>query len=88
MYGKKVKLRFLFLTLVLVSVILSIFLILQSLKDNVIYFQSPSEIKSLIELNEKKISNEKRANAAVITLNGISIDTCIEVFDKILIDAG
>ena len=55
MYGKKVKLRFLFLTLVLVSIILSVFLILQSLKDNVIYFQSPSEIKSLIEIDKKKI---------------------------------
>ena len=55
MYGKKVKLRFLFLSLVLVSVILSVFLILQSLKDNVIYFQSPSEIKSLIEIDKKKI---------------------------------
>jgi|TARA_B110000261_G_scaffold139493_1_gene158947 cytochrome c-type biogenesis protein CcmE len=55
MYGKKVKLRFLFLTLVLLSVILSVFLILQSLKDNIIYFQSPSEIKSSIELRKKKI---------------------------------
>ena len=55
MYGKKVKLRFLFLTLILISIILSIFLILQSLKDNVIYFQSPSEIKSLIELDKKKV---------------------------------
>ena len=55
MYGKKVKLRFVFLALVLASVILTVFLILQSLKENVVYFQSPSEIKSLIELNEKKI---------------------------------
>ncbi|MDA9071375.1 cytochrome c maturation protein CcmE [Candidatus Pelagibacter sp.] len=55
MYGKKVKLRFLFLVLILLSVILSIFLILQSLKENVIYFQSPSEIKSLVELDKKKI---------------------------------
>jgi len=55
MYGKKVKLRFLFLVLVLASVILSVFLILNSLKENVIYFQSPSEIKSLIELDKKKI---------------------------------
>ena len=55
MYGKKVKLRFLFLTLILASVILTVFLILQSLKNNVVYFQSPSEIKSLIELNKKKI---------------------------------
>ena len=55
MYGKKVKLRFLFLALILGSVILTVFLILQSLKDNVIYFQSPSEIKSSAELNKKKI---------------------------------
>ena len=55
MYGKKVKLRFLFLALILASVILTVFLVLQSLKENVVYFQSPSEIKSLIELNTKKI---------------------------------
>jgi cytochrome c-type biogenesis protein CcmE len=55
MYGKKVKLRFVFLALILASVILTIFLVLQSLKENIVYFQSPSEIKSLIELNKKKI---------------------------------
>ena len=55
MYGKKVKLRFIFLALILSSVILTVFLILQSLKENVVYFQSPSEIKSLIELDRKKI---------------------------------
>ena len=55
MYGKKVKLRFIFLVLILATVILTVFLILQSLKENVVYFQSPSEIKSLIEFNKKKI---------------------------------
>jgi cytochrome c-type biogenesis protein CcmE len=55
MYGKKVKLRFIFLALILASVILTVFLVLQSLKENVVYFQSPSEIKSLVELNKKKI---------------------------------
>ena len=55
MYGKKVKLRVLFLALILSSVILTVFLVLQSLKENVVYFQSPSEIKSLIELDKKKI---------------------------------
>ena len=55
MYGTKVKLRFIFLALILASVILTVFLILQSLKENVVYFQSPSEIKSLIELDKKKI---------------------------------
>ena len=54
MYGKKVKLRLAFLALILGSVILTVFLVLQSLKENVVYFQSPSEIKSLIELNKKK----------------------------------
>ena len=55
MYGKKVKFRFLFLILIISIVILTVYLILQSLKENVVYFQSPSEIKSLIELDKKKI---------------------------------
>ena len=55
MYGKKVKLRIVFLVLILISVILTVFLILQSLKENVVYFQSPSEIKTLVELESKKI---------------------------------
>ena len=49
MYGKKVKLRIVFLALILASVILTVYLVLKSLKENVVYFQSPSEIKSLIE---------------------------------------
>ena len=55
MYGKKVKLRILFLSLLLLSIILTIFLILNSLRDNVIYFKSPTEVKLLKELTEKKI---------------------------------
>ena len=55
MYGKKVKLRALFISLLLVSVILSIFLVLKSLEENVIYFQSPTEIRNLSEIDNKKI---------------------------------
>ena len=55
MYGKKVKLRILFLFLVLATVALSIYLVLKSLEENVIYFLSPSEIKNLSEINKKKI---------------------------------
>ena len=55
MYGKKVKLRVLFLSLVLVSIILSVYLILKSLEENVVYFLSPSEIKNLTEINSNKI---------------------------------
>tara|TARA_B100000401_G_C52707230_1_gene672060 strand:+ start:344 stop:718 length:375 start_codon:yes stop_codon:yes gene_type:complete len=39
----------------LLSLILIIFLILKSLEEDVVYFISPSEIKSLIEITEKKI---------------------------------
>ena len=55
MYGKKVKLRILFVFLLLVSAILSVFLILKSLEENVIYFLSPTEIKNLNELQKDKI---------------------------------
>ena len=55
MYGKKVKLRILFLFLVLASIILSVFLILKSLEENVVYFLSPSEIKNLTEITSDKI---------------------------------
>ena len=52
---KKVKLRILFLFLVIVSVILSVYLVLKSLEENVVYFHSPTEIKNLTEINQKKI---------------------------------
>ena len=55
MYGRKVKLRFFFVVLVLISLILSVFLVLKSLEENVIYFKSPSEISALNELEKKKI---------------------------------
>ena len=55
MYGRKVKLRFFFILSILLVLVLSVFLILKSLEENVIYFQSPSEIKSLPEVLKKKI---------------------------------
>ena len=55
MYGRKVKLRILFLVALISSIILTIFLILKSLEENVVYFQSPSEIKSLTEIDKSKI---------------------------------
>ena len=48
MYGKKVKLRALFILILIIS------LILKSLEKNVVYFISPSEIKSLSEISKKK----------------------------------
>ena len=55
MYGRKVKLRFFFISLILVTLVLSAFLILRSLEENVVYFQSPTEIKNISEIKKKKI---------------------------------
>ena len=55
MYGRKVKLRFLFVVLILFSLSLSVFLVLKSLDENVVYFKSPSDIQLLKELEIKKI---------------------------------
>ena len=55
MHGRKVKLRFFFILLISVTLFLSTFLILKSLEENVVYFQSPSEIKVLPEIIKKKI---------------------------------
>ena len=55
MYGRKVKLRFFFIILIFSSLILSVYLILKSLEETVVYFKSPSDIKILGELNDKKI---------------------------------
>ena len=55
MYGRKVKLRFFFVLLIVLTLALSVFLILKSLEQNVVFFQSPSEIKILSEIEKKKI---------------------------------
>ena len=55
MYGRKVKLRILFLVALISSIILTIFLILKSLEENVVYFLSPTDVKSLNELTKDKI---------------------------------
>ena len=55
MYGRKVKLRFFFILLILITLTLSVFLVLKSLEENVVYFKSPSDVKSISELDTKKI---------------------------------
>ena len=48
MYGKKVKLRAIFIVLIFFSAILTAILIFKSIEDNVVYFKSPSEINFVI----------------------------------------
>ena len=55
MYGKKVKLRALFIFLIFLSLVLTATLIFKSLEENVVYFKSPTDIKNLNELVNKKI---------------------------------
>ena len=55
MYGRKVKLRFFFILLIITTLALSVFLLVKSLEENVIFFKSPTEIKSLSEIDKKKI---------------------------------
>ena len=55
MYGKKVKLRAFFILLIFLSAILTIFLVIKALEENVVYFKSPTEVKNLPELENKKI---------------------------------
>ena len=70
MYGRKVKLRFFFVISILIVLILSVSLILKSLEENVVYFQSPSEIKNFTELKKKKIRI-----GGMVKKNSISADT-------------
>ena len=73
MYGHKVKLRFLFIVIILITLILSVFFVLKSLEENVIYFQSPSEINRLLEPNKKKIrvGGMVKKNSIFITVDEI-----------------
>ena len=55
MFNKRVKSRIFFLSSILLISVLIVFFTLRSLKDNVVYFLSPTEIhnKSDISLNKK-----------------------------------
>ena len=69
MYGNKVKLRFFFVLLIFITLVLTIFLIVKSLEENVIYFKSPTEIK---------ISGESKKNkfriGGMVKTDSISIE--------------
>ena len=80
MYGRKVKLRFLFIIIILITLIITIFLILKSLEENVVYFQSPSEINSTLELNKKKIRIGGMVKKDSISVNADEINFVITDF--------
>ncbi len=71
MYGKKVKLRALFIVLIFFSLVLTAFLVFKSLEENVVYFKSPSDVKNLNELKAKKIR-----------VGGMVKENSVETFDN------
>ena len=77
---KKVKLRILFLFLVIVSVILSVYLVLKSLEENVVYFLSPTEIKNLTAINQKRIRIGGMVKNQSITINSDKINFIVTDF--------
>ena len=86
MYGKKVKLRILFISLLLISVILSIFLVLKSLEKNVVYFLSPTEIYNQTNISfEKKIRVGGLVKVNSINKKGTSVNFIITDLKKEII---
>ncbi len=77
MYGKKVKLRILFLFIAITSAILTIFLVLKSLEENIVYFITPTEIKSLVKIEEKKIRIGGMVKEKSIIINNQNISFII-----------
>ena len=80
MYGRKVKLRFLLILTILITLILITFLILKSLEENVIYFQSPTEIKFLDELKSSKIRVGGMVKKNSIIINSDQVNFIITDF--------
>ena len=72
MYGKKVKFRALFIFLILISLAITIFLVVKSLEENVVYFKSPTDIKNLNEIK----------NAQKIRVGGMVKKNSIKINDK------
>ena len=80
MISKKVKLRITFLFFLFLSLILIVFLILKSLEENVVYFQSPTEIKSLTEIGDSKIRVGGMVKKNSISLNSNEVNFIITDF--------
>ena len=70
MYGKKVKFRALFIFLILISIILTIFLVTKSLEENVVYFKSPTDIRNFTEVK----NTEKIRVGGMVKKNSIKIN--------------
>ena len=85
MYGKKVKLRAIFILSIFFSSVLIVFLVFKSLEENVVYFKSPTEIKNLTELTPKKIRVGGMVKEKSINVNQSEVNFVITDFKNELI---
>ena len=85
MYGKKVKLRAIFILSIFISSVLIVFLVFKSLEENVVYFKSPTEIKNLTELTSKKIRVGGMVKEKSINVNQSEVNFVITDFKNELI---
>ena len=85
MYGKKVKLRAIFILSIFFSSILIVFLVFKSLEENVVYFKSPTEIKNLTEFTPKKIRVGGMVKEKSINVNQSEVNFVITDFKNELI---
>ena len=70
MLTKKVKKRASFLSLLLIFLIISVFFILRSLNNNILYFKSPTDI----QLSQDIISKKKIRVGGMVKKNSININ--------------
>ena len=70
MLTKKVKRRATFLSLLLLTFVISVFFILKSLTNNILYFKSPTDIKLSKEIRK----NKKIRIGGMVKKNSLSIN--------------
>ncbi len=85
MYGKKVRLRAIFILSIFFSLVLIVFLVFKSLEENVVYFKSPTEIKNLTELTSKKVRVGGMVKEKSINVNQSEVNFVITDFKNELI---
>ena len=71
MLTKKVKKRFSYLSLFLILAIISVFFILKSLNNNILYFKSPTDIK----LDQDVISQKKIRVGGMVKKSSLKINS-------------
>jgi len=74
MYGKKVRLRIVFIISVLTTIILSVYIILKLLEDEVVYFKSPTEIKQSSEniIKNIRVGGMVKKNSILLNSNEVN----------------